>query len=263
MPSISGQSILIIGGSSGIGFAVAKLALSEGVRSVAIASSNETKVQDAVSRLKSLSSITKDQVISGHVCPLGDDDTESRLEKLFTDVTTTNGGQLDHIISTAGRPGPRPFQEIDLPYLISAARLSLFTPLLLAKHAPKYLKSNPSYTSSLIFTSGRVAEKPVPGYAVYASYGAAIGGLTRGLALDLKEAGVRVNQVSPGSTDTEMWGMGGEEMRQKIREMSVKSAFLGKSGKPEEVAEAYVYLMKDTNTTGVGIESNGGWLLQQ
>ena len=261
MPSIAGQSILIIGGSSGIGFAVAKLALLEGVRSVAIASSNESKVQNAVSRLKSSASPKNDQLISGHICTLGDEDTEARLADLLTAVTTTNGGGLlDHIIFTAGRPVPRPFQEIDLPYLISAARIPLLTPLLLAKHAPKYLKSSPSYTSSLIFTSGRVAEKPVPGYTVFSSYDAA--GMTRALALDLKDAGVRVNLVSPGSTDTEMWATAGEEMRQKMREMSAKMAFLGKSGTPEEVAEAYVYLMKDTNTTGVSIESNGGWLLQ-
>ena len=248
MPPISDQSILVIGGSSGIGFAVAKLALAEGVR-VTIASSSEIKVDSAVKRLKSASSNGQ---VSGYVAELGGDDTESRLEKLLADVTAT--GPLDHIIYTAGSPVVKPFQDIDLNYLIEAARLPLLTPLLIAKLVPRFLKSH--YTSSLILTGGRVGEKPLANWSVFAAYASALYGLTRNLAVDLKP--VRVNLVSPGSTDTELWG----EKRDQMREMVAKNAFLGKAGSADEVAEAYIYLMKDTNATGSMISTSGGSLVQ-
>ena len=248
MPSISGQSILVIGGSSGIGFAVAKLALAENVR-VAIASSSETKVTDAIGRLKSA---YPNGQVTGYVAKLGGEDTESCLEKLLVDVTAV--GLLDHIIYTAGYPVVKPFQDIDLNYLIEAARLPLLTPLLIAKLVPKFVKSD--YTSSLIFTGGRVGEKPLANWSVFAAYASALYGLTRNLAVDLKPS--RVNLVSPGSTDTELWG----EKRDQMREIVAKNAFLGKAGSAEEVAEAYIYLMKDTNTTGSMVSTSGGSLLQ-
>lgn len=68
------------------------------------------------------------------------------------------------------------------------------------------------------------------------------------------------NSVSPGATDTEMWGEG--ERRDMIRKMMTEKALLGKVGSAEEVAEAYIYLMKDTNCTGTCVNSNGGALIQ-
>jgi len=62
----------------------------------------------------------------------------------------------------------------------------------------------------------------------------------------------------PGATDTEMWG----QYRDAMRDMIAKSALLGKPGSPDEVAEAYIYLMKDTNATGSIVSSNGGKSLQ-
>lgn len=83
MPSISGQLILIIDCSLGIAFALANLALAKKVR-VVIASSGETKVNNAVERPKS--AFPNGQV-TGYVARRGGDDTESYLEKLMTDAT--------------------------------------------------------------------------------------------------------------------------------------------------------------------------------
>jgi NAD(P)-dependent dehydrogenase (short-subunit alcohol dehydrogenase family) len=248
MPSISGQSILVIGGTSGIGFAVAKLALKEDVR-VTIASSNETKVNTAVDKLQSAFSQNQ---ITGHVVKLGGEETEAQLDKLLIDVTAS--GPLDHVVYTAGSPVLRPFQEIDFKYVQESGRLGLSTPLLLAKLVPRYVKDG--YTSSLILTGGQVGEKPYRGWTVYAAYASALYGMTRNLALDL--APIRVNLVSPGSTDTELWG----EKRDQMREIVAESALLGKAGSAEEVAEAYIYAMKDTNATGVMISTSGGSLLK-
>lgn len=88
------------------------------------------------------------------------------------------------------------------------------------------------------------------------TYATALLGMTRNLALDL--APIRVNLVQPGSTDTELWG----DHREKAREFWKGKALLGKVGIPEEVGEAYVYLMRDWNATGSFVDSNGGSLLR-
>ncbi|KAI1421082.1 hypothetical protein F5Y12DRAFT_769894 [Xylaria sp. FL1777] len=253
MPSIKGQSILIIGGSSGIGAGVAKLALGEGVR-VSIASSNPERVEAAIATMKAM---FPDAYIRGYVCDLSKDDVEDRLEKLLKDVTSDENEQLlDHIIYTALITAKKPLEEMSRDYLRDAGQLSQVAPLLLAKLAPQYLK--PGYTSSLIYTSGAVAERPVPGYVLPIYYGAGMIAAVRALALDF--APRRVNVVSPYATDTEMGGP--EPQRSMLRNFFASKALLGKVGTPEEVGEAYIYLMKDTNTTGQSIGSNGGWLLQ-
>jgi len=82
MPPISGQSLLVIGGSSGIGAAVARLAAEQGAR-VSIASSNSKKVTNAVERIKTQASI-RDRHIRGFTIDLSQPDVEQGLERLLT-----------------------------------------------------------------------------------------------------------------------------------------------------------------------------------
>ena len=69
----------------------------------------------------------------------------------------------------------------------------------------------------------------------------------------------RVNLVSPGATRTELWG--DAEAREKRAEMMKGMMLLGQVGDPDEVAEAYVYLMRNWNATGSVVTSDGGSLL--
>jgi len=249
MPPITGQSILIIGGSSGIGFGVAMLALSSGAGRIFIASSNSARFTTAVNKLKSLYPNAK---VSGHQYDLLHPDVENNLQKLLIEVTTE--GLLDHIIFTAvPAVTPTSLKDASLAYIQSTFQ-PFFSTILLAKLAPQFVK--PGYTSSIILTSGQVAEKPAPNYSIYASYAAGLYGLVRSLALDL--APLRFNLVSPGATDTELWG----KNRDMIREAVKGRALLGKPGSADEVAEAYIYLMRDTNATGSRVSTSGGSLLQ-
>ena len=79
--------------------------------------------------------------------------------------------------------------------------MRFIAPLLVAKIGSRYLSPGPG--SSIILTTGSVSEKPIPGWSVVASYAAGLHGMVRNLALDLKP--VRVNLVSPGAVDTELW----------------------------------------------------------
>jgi NAD(P)-dependent dehydrogenase (short-subunit alcohol dehydrogenase family) len=251
MPPISNQSILIIGGSSGIGFGVARLALKEEVR-VAIVSSNPKRVRAAVDELKSEFPGGK---VTGHECDLKAEDVEARLEHTFTEASASNDGKMfNHIIFTAGdKLAVKPINEIDVNFILEAGKVRFVAPLLVAKLAPRFLVN--SHQSSLILTSGTICQKPAHDWSVVASYASGLQAMTRNLAVDLKP--IRVNLVIPGAVDTELWG----PSRESLVANYSKTSFMGKVGTAEEVAESYIYLMKDTNTTGGMVSTNGGALL--
>jgi NAD(P)-dependent dehydrogenase (short-subunit alcohol dehydrogenase family) len=211
-------------------------------------------VAHAVTKIKSQASIP-DTHIQGFTIDLSQPDVEHRLETLLAETTADT--PLDHIVVTAGRAAMLPITSTNREYMLGQAQLTLVVPALLAKLAPRFLK--PSYTSSLVFCGGRLGEKPMRGWPAAAAYAAGLDGLTRALALDL--APLRVNVVHPGATETEIWGPTPEQ-RRGTREFFASTALLGKVGTPEEVAEAFVYLLKDSNITGTSLHSSGGVLVQ-
>ncbi|KAI1777154.1 putative short chain dehydrogenase/ reductase [Hypoxylon cercidicola] len=254
MPPIAGHIVLIIGGSSGIGAAVAKLAAAEGL-DVLIASSNPRRVEAAVLQIRAAVPGAR---VRGFVCDVDHDDAESSLEQLLADARAACGGEpLDHVVYTAAATdGVRPVAEVSARYLRESVQFSFVVPLLVGKLAPRYVRQ--ACTSSLTFTGGRLGERPAKGMAVASAWAASLLGTARGLALDLTP--VRVNLVAPGATGAEMLRTG-EERGQRVRTMA-ESSLLGKIGTPEEIAEAYIYLMKDTNSTGSCVSTNGGALVQ-
>ncbi|KKY32368.1 putative short chain dehydrogenase reductase family [Diaporthe ampelina] len=262
MPSIAGQSILVIGGSSGIGAAVARLAFEQGVR-VSIASSNASRVAAAVDKIQKAhpgggaTSAAGAGSIHGFTIDLERPDVERALEQLLADVTGNGGGKLDHVVLTAGRPSMRGLASLDRQFILAQSQLAVVAPALVAKLAPRFL--NHGFRSSITFCGGRLFARPMPGWPTAAMSAGALEGLTRALALDL--APVRVNVVHPGATETEMWGATPEQRRPR-REILARSALLGKVGTPEEVAESFLYLMRDSNITGTAIDTSGGVLLQ-
>lgn len=243
MPSIANSTILVIGGSSGIGYGVAEKALAEYAK-VHIASSSASRVQESARTLRGK---FPDAQISGHVCDLSGSDVEKNLERVLTTI-----GPLDHIVFTAGDTLPiQPLDTIDLDAIYRAGHIRFAVPLLLAKLAPRFL--NQGYGSSITLTTGAGSQKPFPNWSLVAGYLAGLHGMVRNLALDLQPT--RVNLVSPGVVATPLWGSAGvpDEMKNYTT--------LGKVGTVEEVSDAYVYLMKDTNATGSCVSTNAGSLL--
>lgn len=133
-----------------------------------------------------------------------------------------------------------------------------YAPLMMGKHAAKYL--NPGPRSSIILTTGGITDRPAPNWILPASAFAAIEGLMRGLALDL--APIRVNIVNPGLVETELWDHMNREDFERLKQDSVNQLPTGRVAQPEDIAEAYLYLMKDINVTGTSIKTNGGAFLK-
>jgi NAD(P)-dependent dehydrogenase (short-subunit alcohol dehydrogenase family) len=196
---------------------------------------------------ESLKKVFPNAEITAHVCDLSGEDVEQNLERLLSDI-----GSLDHIVFTAGDALLiQPLDTIDLDTIRRAGHVRFAVPLLLAKLAPRFVKAGPK--SSLTFTTGAGSEKPFPNWSLIAGYLTGLHGITRNLALDLKP--LRVNLVSPGVVATPLWGPDGVPDNMK------DGTTLGKVGTVEEVAEAYIYFMKDTNATGACISTNAGSLL--
>lgn len=117
----------------------------------------------------------------------------------------------------------------------------------------------PGPESSIILTGGSIAAKSAAGRGIVAAYSAGLEGLTRGMALDLKPR--RVNLVSPGAVPTEAWDRFSQEGKQATMDAWRANTLVGELGTPEDVAEAYLYLMKDRFVTGTVISTDGGRLL--
>lgn len=107
--------------------------------------------------------------------------------------------------------------------------------------------------------------RPLPNWPFLTMMIASMRGLSRGLAHQLKP--VRVNVVALGAVDTDLfkniWAEKTTEEKQSIVEGMKAQAATGMIGKPEDVAEAYIYCMRDYNLTGTTINSSSGQLIMQ
>ncbi|PWY90931.1 NAD(P)-binding protein [Aspergillus heteromorphus CBS 117.55] len=248
-----GKHILILGGTSGIGLAVAKLSLAASAR-VTISSSSPSRIE---STIQSLTTEFPNAQITGHACDLSTPTVEADLETLFQKATTTS--QIDHIIFTAADPLTiLPIQEITRDKILMAGQIRFIAAMLSATVGSRYLSPGPE--SSIILTTGTVWEKPSLGWTIMAGYMGGVCSIARNLALDLKP--IRVNAVSPGLVDTGLWDalMGAEE-KEGMYSFYAEKQPTGRVARAEEVAEAYLYLMRDGNVTGRIVASDSGALL--
>jgi NAD(P)-dependent dehydrogenase (short-subunit alcohol dehydrogenase family) len=271
---LAGSRILIIGGSSGIGFSVAEACIEHGAL-VAISSSNPDRVKSAVERIQSTYPSSSSRIHGLTVDLSAPSTLESELEKVLTSSVSTLGGQLNHIIFTAGDAlATIPLSDMNYENVVAAGQIRFFAPLLLAKYIPKYLEK--SYKSSYTITTGSISEKPIGNWSVVASYATGLHGMVRNLALDLKPVRVslpsnscfqtfllmirvQVNGISPGVVNTELWRMDEEAKEKMMKSMGEKLA-TGRAGQPEDVAESYLALLKDGNMTGGMVRTDGGGL---
>jgi NAD(P)-dependent dehydrogenase (short-subunit alcohol dehydrogenase family) len=236
--SLSDKRILVIGGGSGIGFAVAEAAAGAGAQ-VTIASSNRDKVAASAARI-------------------GNRTLGAKLDVTREDEVAAFFGKIapfDHIAFTAGDwSGPRraPLTELDLEQAAALFKVRFWGAVAVAKHAVKMMPSG----GSLTLTDGMIAHRPQKGSAISTAMTGAVEHLTRALAIEF--APVRVNAVCPGLVRTGIWDRIPEDRREKeLREMTSRQ-LLPRVGEPDEVAEAYLYLMRGGYTTGQVLYVEGG-----
>ncbi|KAK5046242.1 hypothetical protein LTR84_008385 [Exophiala bonariae] len=249
---LAGQRVLLVGGTGGVGISVAQ-ALIEFGASVILSSSRETKVNQVITSLTNDYPDARDRV-SGHSCDLASPNVEENIENLFKKV-----GEVDHIVYMAGDRLPTvPLEEITLKGWQKCNQVRTIAAILVVKVGTKYMKKDRN--SSIVLTGGSISEKPIAGgWSMLALIGAGINGLARQLAFDL--APIRVNTVAPGVIATDLWqGMGDEVREAFFKDLEEKNP-TGQVGQAEDLAEAYLYCLRDANATGIVVNSNSGTFL--
>lgn len=233
---LAGKRIIVLGGSSGIGFAVARAALEQGA-AVHIGSSSSEKVSAAVERLG--------EGASGAAIDLGD---EASIETFLG-----NHGPFDHLVYTAGDWTRRKLKigpEFDAGEAQASFDIRFWGILRTLKFALPLMATDGSIT----LTSGLFAHRPAKGSAFSTALTGAVEHLTQGLAIEL--APIRVNVVTPGFIATEAWA----RLPADAVDAMVKDQPLPRAGDPAEVAEAYLYFMRGGFTTGQRAIVDGGAL---
>jgi NAD(P)-dependent dehydrogenase (short-subunit alcohol dehydrogenase family) len=232
--SLSGKTVVVIGGATGIGYAVAEAAREEGAR-VVVASSQAANVDAAVARLGGGA--------SGSAVDVSD---EASVAGFFERI-----GRFDHLAFTAGDWGGSffaPTRDLDLAEAQAGFGVRFWGALTVAKHAIRTIAEEGSIT----LTGGMLAHRPMKGAPVVTAVAGAIEHLTRGLAVDL--APVRVNAVCPGIILTDRTKQLPEEM---LKAFTARLP-LPRGADPGEAAEAYLYLMRGGYTTGQVLWVDGG-----
>ncbi len=247
-----GQRVLLVGGTGGVGVSVSQGLIEFGA-TVILSSSREEKVSTVCAALVNDYPEAKDRVF-GFACDLASPNVESNVEELFRKV-----GEVDHIVYMAGDRLPMvPLEEVTFEKWQKCNQVRTIAAILVVKIGSRYMKKDRH--SSIVLTGGSISEKPIAGgWSMLSLIGAGINGLARQLAFDL--APVRVNAVAPGIIETDLWqGMGEEGKRAFFADHESKIP-TGKVGQPEDLAEAYLYCLKDLNATGIVVHSNSGTFL--
>ena len=236
---LNNKRVVILGGSSGIGLAVAEQAATQGAK-VVIASSNTERVQKAVEKLEGN--------VQGHTLDLTD---ESSIETLFAKL-----GAFDHLVFTAGDSlHLHDLAATDLKQARQAFELRYWSALAAVKYGSKVIRKG----GSIVLTTGVAGQRPHKGWVVAASVCGTIEALTRALALEL--APIRVNAVSPGVVRTNLWQNMSPAERERLYESVGSSLPVDRVGEAHDIAQAYLFLLQEEFITGQTLVVDGGTVL--
>lgn len=238
-------TIVVIGGSSGIGLAVARRSLDDGA-TVVIAGRSQQRLDAARADLARTGPPAGR--LSAHPVDIGD---LAQVTRLFERV-----GTLSHLVVTAADLPYGPVVSLSEDSMVRAVRSKILGPLFAAQQAaPRITKPG-----SITFTSGIAASRPAPGGALAATVNGALESMVLALALEL--APIRVNAVSPGWVDTPVWD--------RLATPDVKNAMMAdlaarlparRLGRPEDIANAVAFLIADTFVTGTVLHAEGAQVL--
>ncbi|MYB12772.1 MAG: SDR family oxidoreductase [Rhodospirillaceae bacterium] len=236
---MKGQRIVVIGGTAGMGLAIAEAAVAAGA-AVVVASRTQARVDAAVNALGIDEGVTID---------IGD---EAAVGALFERL-----GPVDHVVVTANAaatvPGAiRPASDIDLAAADQFMRTKFWGPYHVARHAPKTLREG----GSLLFFSGAAAGRSLPGHTAIAATNGAVEAFAKQLAKEI--APIRVNVISPGLVDTSAYDAIPEARRNEMYAAAGASLPVGRIGTVQDIADAALFALGNRFLTGAVLDVDGG-----
>ena len=230
------QKVVIMGGTSGIGLATAKLITTAGAIAV-ITGRDPEKLKRAITELPRTSrGIIVDAMSS------------DALIKFYNDL-----GNFDHLVlSISGKVGGGPFKSLNIELLRQAFEAKFFAYFMAIQLSLKTLRE----TGSIVLVTAGSARSSFAGTSGLAAVNGAIESMIPTLALELKP--IRINAVSPGIIDTPWWDSWKKEQREAAFAQIAASTPVGRIGQPEDIAQAIMLLLENTYMTGTVIECDGG-----
>jgi len=234
-PSLLGQTVVVIGGSAGIGIETARRARAEGA-DVILTARDATRLQSAATEVGALRTAAFDA------------NDPASLERFFLDLPTP----IDHVMVTG--PGPRYWPVMEIEF--EQARLAISEHILLALWVARNAAGKVRPGGTLVFMGGTGARRPARGLALVSAATAAMPAFVAGLALDL--APVRVNLIAAGFVDTplsaSLLGDDLDARREQLRTSLPIRRVVG----PADVAALAIHIMINETLTGATYDIDGG-----
>ena len=230
-----GQTVVVIGGSAGIGLETARRARTEGAK-VILTGRNPERLQRAATEVDALSTATFDAT------------DFNLLERFFDDLPAP----VDHVMVTGPGPYYAPLAELDLDRVRRDIDAHLLLPLQVARNARNKVRPG----GTLLFMGGTGGRSTAKGLVLISALTAALPAMTKNLALEL--APIRVNLIAAGFVDTplsaELLGDQLENRRNELRTSLPIRRVVG----PADVAALAVHIMTNTALTGATYDIDGG-----
>jgi len=234
-PELAGQTVVVIGGSAGIGLEVARLARADGA-DVVLTARDPDRLERAARELGALSAVAFDATDSG------------RLERFFEELPAA----IDHVMVTAGRPYYAPLPEMDFAQARRNFDEHLLLPLQIARHAAAKMRGG----GALLFMDGTGARRTGVGLAIISAVTQALPAIVANLAIEV--APVRVNLIAAGFVDTPLSAsLLGDQLDERRDELRATLP-IGRVVGPADVAALAVHLMTNTALNGATYDIDGG-----
>jgi NAD(P)-dependent dehydrogenase (short-subunit alcohol dehydrogenase family) len=234
-PQLAGQTVVVIGGSAGIGLETARLANAQGAKLV-LAARNPERLQQAASEFTATTTAAFDAT-----------DFE-RLAQFFDELPAP----IDHLLLTGPGPYYAPLAEFDFEQARRNLEAHMLLPLQVARHAANKVRPG----GTLVFMGGTGGRRTAKGFALISALTAATPAMTKNLALEL--APVRVNLIAASFVDTPLSAsILGDQLdarREQLRSTLPIRRVVG----PADVAALAVHIMTNTALTGATFDIDGG-----